>query len=354
MSVIPTALIGVDHPHTSEWQGVLDRVPDLNMIAAYDPVGEAARTRLEGRYASLPIYDNLSELLARHQVEAALVILSLRQAEEAMLPLARAGVHMMVEKPVARTAAALERIGAELKTGTVFYAGYAWRFDALPRHLRMLVEQGIFGDLWSVEMRWITSKVGRREGVPPHRDPRSWLFRREESRGGMLQWLGCHWIDMMLYITGQPVVSVAAMTARQTTDEIEVDDTATVLLRFGNGMLGSLHVGYLLPEGTQTYWGLRGALGWARHDFQDERRFTVHSQHPDWITAPTKYYDFPVPPNATYGRNSAQALLLDFVRCIRQGGVAPAENVATALETLRVLDAAYEAAETGRTVQVRS
>ena len=98
-----------------------------------------------------------------------------------------------------------------------------------------------------------------------------------------------------------------------------MEDTATVLLRFANGMLGSLHVGYLLPEGTQTYWGLRGSLGWARHDFQDERRFTVHSTHPDSITAPTKYYDFPVPPNATYGRNSAQALLLDFVRCIRQG-----------------------------------
>ena len=134
MSVIPTALIGVDAPHIAEWQGVLDRVPDLNIVAGYDPQGEAARARLVGRYAAMPIYDSLPEMLALTRVEAALVLLPMRQAEEAMLLLAGAGIHMMVEKPVARTAAALERIESAFKPGTAFYAGYAWRFDALPRH----------------------------------------------------------------------------------------------------------------------------------------------------------------------------------------------------------------------------
>ncbi len=344
--------MGIDHPHIAEWQGALANVSEFELVAAYDPEGEQARPRLAPQFAGLPIHDDLPRMLAAHQPQAALVLLSLRQMEEAMLPLARAGVHMMAEKPVARTAAGLERVLAELRPGTALYAGYGWRYDALANQVRDLVQAGTLGDLWSMEMRWITSKVGIRPGVPAHRDPRSWLFRADESRGGMLQWLGCHWLDLMLFITGQPVTAVTAMTARQTTDQIEVEDTATVLLRFGGGMLGSLHVGYLLPAGTEMFWGLRGSLGWVHWDLTHGRQVTVHSTHPAWRTAPTRSFDFPDPPNATYGRNSGEALLRDLARYIRDGG-APGQDPDEALAVLRVLDAAYAAAETGRTVWLR-
>lgn len=352
MTEIPVALVGVEHPHRKDWHDTLARVPELVPVAHYDPNPNAARTALEAPYDQLPVYGDLSELLARHQVQAALVLLSLRDAEEAMVTLAQAGVHMMAEKPVARTAAGLQRVASVLRPGTLLYSGYCWRYDPIIRHFRSLVESGILGQLWSIEMRWVTSQVGRRPGVPAHRNPDSYLFSAELSRGGMLQWLGSHWLDLMLYITQQPVAAVAAMTARQTTDEIEVEDTATCLLRFGNGMLGSLHVGYLLPTGGQAFMGLRGSLGWLHWDWQDQRRFTVHSTHPDWAAAPTRVFDFPSPPNATYGGGTGEALLRDFARCIRDNGARPRLTVADAMEVLRICDAAYAAADSGRTVQI--
>ena len=352
MSQIPIALCGVDHPHSREWYDVLGRVPELVPVAHYDPRPEAARGASIEPYDRLPLYGSLSEMLTRHRIEAALIIQPLDDAEQTMMTLAEAGVHMLAEKPVTRTAAALEQVEASMKAGTVFYTGYVWRLDPMIRQIHALVEEGILGQIWSIEMHWITSRVGRRAGTPAHRDPRSYLFRPEQSRGGMLQWLGCHFLDVMLHLTGEAVVSVSAMTARQTTDEIEVEDTATCLLRFGNGMLGSLHLGYLLPGGGHQFLGLRGSLGWMSWDWEDGRRFTVQSEHPDWRAGPTRLFDFPTPADAGYGNGTAEIALHDFVRCIRQKGIDPLYTISDAIRVLEILDAAYESSENGGVVNI--
>ena len=350
MTKIPIALVGVNHPHISDWQGVLPDVPELTPTACYDSDPSLSRRLLCPPYDSLPLYGNLDELLAKHTVQAAIVLLPLEQAEGALLTLARAGVHVMAEKPVVRTAPALQKVKAALRPGAVFYSGYCWRWDAIINQVRSLVSDGILGDLWSIEMRWITSQVGTQPGRPAHRDPKHFLFRRDVSQGGMLEWLGCHWIDLMLYITGQPISSVMAMTAQQTTQEIDVEDTATCLMRFANGMLGSLNVGYLLPTGGQACLSLCGSLGWMQWDWKDGREFTVHSEHPSWSVAPTRTFDFTLPVRASYGDGKGAALLHDFARCIAAGGDAPAMTVDDPIRVLEVLDAAYDSAATGKAV----
>lgn len=353
MTTIPTALVGVDHPHMMDWHNTLLAVPELVPVAHYDPSPSKAQNLLSPPFDRLPVYGHLGELLTRHQIQAALVMLPLDEAEKALLALAQAGVHIMAEKPVTRTAEAMVRVASVLGPDRVFYAGYCWRFDPIIQQICALVDDGILGELWSVEMHWITSRVGRREGEPAHRDPTNYLFRRKVSRGGMLQWLGCHFLDIMMYVARQPVTTVMAMTAKQTEEDIDVEDTAACLLRFGNGMLGSLHVGYLLPSGGQTFLGLRGSLGWVRWDAVADRRLIVQSEHPAWVTAPTRAYDFPRPPSATYGSGTGELLLRDFVRCINEHALGPAYTAADALHVLQVLDAAYASAENGQAVSIQ-
>ena len=354
MTTIPTALVGVDHPHAMDWYSTLLAVPELDPVAHYDPNPSRVQDLLPPPFDELPVYGDLGELLAGHQIQAALVMLPLQEAESALLTLAKAGVHILAEKPVTRTAQAMDKVASALGPDTVFYAGYCWRVDPIIQKICSLVDDGILGQLWSIEMQWITSKVGRHEGGPAHRDPASYLFRSTLSRGGMLQWLGCHFLDVMMHVTRQPVTSVMAMTAQQTTDEIDVEDTATCLLRFDNGMLGSLHVGYLLPSGGQTFLGLRGSLGWVHWDAMAGRRFTVHSEHPGWIAAPTKTFDFPRPSVDTYAGGAGELLLRDFVRCIDEKARDPIYTAADALHVLQVLDAAYESAGSGQKVSIRS
>ncbi len=354
MTMIPIALVGIDHPHAMDWYSTLLAVPELAPVAHYDPCPSRAQELLLPPFDQLPVYGDLGELLAGHQIQAALVMLPLQEAEGALLTLAKAGIHVMAEKPVARTAQAMEEVAGALESDTVFYAGYCWRLDPIIQKICSLVDDGILGQLWSIEMQWITSKVGRREGEPAHRDPASYLFRDTVSRGGMLQWLGCHFLDLMLHVTRQPITSVMAMTAQQTTDEIDVEDTAACLLKFGNGMLGSLHVGYLLPSGGQTFLGLRGSQGWVHWDAMSGRRFTVHSEHPDWIAAPTRVFDFPRPPVGTYGSGTGELLLRDFARCINEKARDPIYTAADAVRVLQVLDAAYESAGSGQAVSIQS
>ena len=168
----------------------------------------------------------------------------------------------------------------------------------------------------------------------------------------MLHWLGFHFIDLMSYLAGQPVKAVSTMTARQTTDQIEVEDTATCLLQYENGMLGSLHLGYLLPSGGHQFLGLRGSLGWVSWDWETGRQFTVCSEHPAWRASPERTFDFPSPPDAGYGGGTAEILLRDLARCIRQGGADPLFTIDDALQVLEVLDAAYESAASGKVVEV--
>jgi predicted dehydrogenase len=353
MTSIPIALVGIDHPHVEEWHSTLLAVPELAPVAHYDPNPAEAVQLLAHPFDQLPVYGDLGELLAAHQIQAALVMLPLREAERALMALGQAGIHILAEKPVARTAGAMAAVMGTLAPDTVFYAGYCWRVDPMIQQFASLLDAGILGQIWSIEMSWITSRVGRREGEPAHRDPASYLFRSEVSRGGMLQWLGCHFVDLMVHLAQQPVTSVMALTARQTTDEIDVEDTASCLLRFGDGALGSLNVGYLLPSGNQMFIGLRGSLGWAHWDAMAGRRYTVHSEHPSWIAAPTRHFEVPRPPLTTYGAGMGELLLRDFVRCIDENGREPIYTASDACHVLQVLDAAYQSASSGQAVSIR-
>ena len=81
------------------------------------------------------------------------------------------------------------------------------------RDVRALIAQDLVGPLMSIEMRMLTTQ-------PMFRKPESWLFSQSEAGGGMLAWLGCHYIDMMRYISGDEIVSVAAEVATRSGETI--------------------------------------------------------------------------------------------------------------------------------------
>jgi predicted dehydrogenase len=111
---------------------------------------------------------------------------------------------------------------------------------------RELYRSGAIGRLRSVELRMVTTQVGMR-------NPDSWLFRRESAGGGVLAWLGCHWLDALRFVTGQEVVAVQANIGTLGGESIEVEDTAVVSFRTSGGAIGSLHAGYLLAVGNPGY-----------------------------------------------------------------------------------------------------
>jgi predicted dehydrogenase len=261
----------------------------------------------------------------------------------------------MAEKPIGRTAADTERvIAAAQRTGAQLGVCYQNRTLPAVQLMRKLVGDGLLGPLISVEMRMITTRVAAR-------NPKNWLFKNAQSGGGILSWLGCHYLDMMRYVTGDEIVAVSAEVATRSGEAIDVEDVATLALRFRSGAVGSFHAGYMMAlsgggyhnkAGYDTYGGFNGQLGritWSSPS--SPIKLAVESIHPAWASAPQRTFDLPLAESPAYGGVSGEQFIRDFIRAAQGEGQAWTSG-SDALQVARIIDAAYEASRSGQRVTI--
>lgn len=164
------------------------RVFDENTDSARAVVASSAKAELVGSAEELVLADDLPALC---------IFLKDREAGEWNARALRAGKWVYGDKPGGQTAAELEDVvRAAEAAGTHFCPCYANRLKARDAGLKALFDQQAIGAPWSFEAVWMTSSVALR-------GPGSWLFHREDSAGGILTWLACHWIDQYLGVMKQ-------------------------------------------------------------------------------------------------------------------------------------------------------
>jgi predicted dehydrogenase len=337
------ACVGVDRPHSAAYLATFGTIPEVEVVAFCDPE-EDRRAKVPADRAASPFYASVEELLAAETFDAAFVALPNDQATRAGMRLAEAGKHLFIEKPVARSPAEAAALFAVVKArGLKFSTGYSWRFDPIARDIRTLIRDGTLGTIWSLEARMVTSTV-------QSRDPRSPLFDRAVSGGGILAWLGVHWLDLLRFWMGCEVESVSALTGNVGGEAIDVEDVAAVSLRFENGALASLHAGYVLPSGYETYFGIRGSQGWIAWDPMTPT-LRVHSDAPGIGDAPDRAITYTKREAKGYAGTTGRNMVLDWLSAIRDDR-APRVGPDEALWALRLVHAAYESAETGRVVRL--
>ena len=99
---------------------------------------------------------------------------------------------------------------------------------------------------------FVTSSVPVRGETNP-------IFDRHSMGGGILHWLGIHDIDLIQWLSGEPIVRVQAMSATTSSDAIDVEDTISVQFQLAGGAIGTMHFAYALPRpGGSGYMALRG------------------------------------------------------------------------------------------------
>ena len=345
------AHIGVSFPHAIGYLESLLLMPEVEIVALHEPDPGAARGLLPAALQSLPMYDDVADLLARERPEAVTVTLPADVTPQVMIQAAEAGAHLHVEKPCARSAAEfLPAAEAIRKAGVQFATGFTRRFSPVGETIKDLVDRGILGRLVSVESRWIATSVRVRgvEETPLHFNV---IFSEHRSGGGMLTWLGCHWLDLMRWSTSPEVTEVAAILDKLSGEPITVEDTAVLSLRYSNGMLGTLHCAYVTDRtGEQLYFGLRGTEGWLRWEGGGPE-LEVRSTHPEWAAAPTRVLRFEEDPIGGYGGGAGIVAQRQFIASFRDG-VPPMFTTDDILRVLEVLDAAHESSRTGRRVAI--
>ena len=351
------ALLGAGEPHFHAHLQTLRVLPEIDTIYIWgDDADAMAALRADTPEKVGGLFDDLDELLAQ---DVFFAIATMRSDLKPAIfdRLLHAGIHLMGEKPIASTAAEVATLVETAESrNLVLGTCYQNRYHPMVRDVRALIAQDLVGPLMSIEMRMLTTQ-------PMFRKPESWLFSQSEAGGGMLAWLGCHYIDMMRYISGDEIVSVAAEVATRSGETIDVEDVAVLSLRFRSGAIGSLHTGYTLAlKGEQygdtpsydTYVGVNGRGGriyW--NDASEPGRLYVESTHSSWAAAPRREYDLAVAKSPAYGGIHGEAFIRDFIAAARGEGDIPASG-RDALQVARVIDAAYESSRTGRRVDIEA
>jgi predicted dehydrogenase len=343
------AFVGVDHPHGAAWRESLLNLAGEIAITAIVPEFPGTIASLEERLATTPRFGDVPELLARgaRLFDGAVVCLPNDRTPAALAQLAAAGKHVLSEKPCGVNAAAarpaLEKVR---QAGVAFQSGYLWRYDEGAQRLKAMVAEGRFGKVISVEMGLVTSDAHRR-------GPAHYLFDPQASGGGFFNWLGCHYLDLLGYITGQTVTAVTARTGVFGATPLGVEDGGSAIFDLSGGGLATLTGGYWLPRWAGEWrWAVRGSERWVHWD--PNRAGTggvleIHGPQPQFHAMEEV---FSLPPDRTpgYGGARSRELIRDWVAVARGKRRECRNTPASTLAVLALMDAVYRASAEGRHV----
>ena len=272
-------------------------------------------------------YDNMEGLRDNPDIDVVYVVTPNGLHKEHTIKAARAGKHVLTEKPMANSAKDCEAMIDECKkAGVKLAVGYRCQFE--PHHLECmrLAREKEFGDIKIIE-----AGFGFRIG-----DPTQWRLRKELAGGGALMDVGVYALQACRYLVGEEPKLVSAIETK--TDPVkfaEVDESLTWQMTFPSGVIAYCSTSYNVNginrfkafadrgwfgmDPAYSYGGLKAATSRGEFSFEQIDHFAAEMD--------------------------------DFARCIlenRESKVPGEEGLAD----LRVVEGIYESIRTKRTVKL--
>ncbi len=347
---VDVGYVGLDHHHREPYLETIAQL-DAEVVATADPWGTRPIDVDASTLTDLPWYASVDALLDAENLDLLWLTLSNERTPAAIETAIQAGVDVMSEKPGARTASDLESVARTARDAdaTVGFA-YTWRGHPIAADLRERAAAGFFGDIRGFDLRFVASKLAARQ--TDH-----FLFDAAASRGGIVQWLGVHWIDLVPWLLDDQISRVDA-DLKYGTDAVDVEDGAVVRLELDSGAVGTLTTGYYLREGRYDtaidIYGEAGRSSWdpmgATFGFDGETRIAYDSDR--WPSTPHREVVHQYQPAPGYGGRWGLSFFEQFMEARRGGAMVPA-GLDDALTVIRVLDAVYESAEADGWVAVQ-
>lgn len=215
-------------------------------------------------------YPSHRALLEDSDVDAILVCTPPSTHPEIVLQSIEHGRHVLCEKPLAiDVASARAMVAAAEAAEVVFTMAAKFRFVKDVIRARQIVASGILGELIVVE-NLFASRVDM---------TRRWNSDPAISGGGVLIDNGTHSVDVVRYFLG-PIVEVMAVEAKRI-QSLEVEDTATMLLRTADGILGTVDLSWSVEKATDAYLTLYGSQGTISVGWHGARYRQISS--PEWV-----------------------------------------------------------------------
>ena len=308
---------------------VLGSLDGVDLVAVADPGGD-----VHGVAGGRPVLETVEQLVDTG-IDYCMVAVPTAFHEQVGLALAEAGVHAIIEKPLAQDTPSATRLAEAFSVkGLVGAVGHIERYNPALQQARARLEAGELGEVFQV--------TTRRQGPFPARI----------ADVGVVKDLGTHDIDLTAWVTQQEYTSVAARTAYKSGREHE--DLVAVVGQLASGTVTNHLVNWLSPlkERVTIITGERGAFvadtltadltfyanGEVRHTWDDIANFRGVSEG-DVV----RYAIAKPEPLRVEHENFRDAVL---------GKDADIVTMEQGLSTVRVAEACIESAKTGRTVDL--
>ena len=280
---------------------------------------------------------SIEAMLDGFRPDMAIVTMKAAHGPSVIRPLLEAGIHVMAEKPACTDPADFAQL-AELaeRQGVHLMLAFAQRLQTPNIAARRIINEGDIGQLYAVQAVQVDdqARIPRRLG--------DWTFSKELAGGGHLSWLGIHIVDQIRFLTGLEVEAVSAMAPVVGGTSIDVEDLATVNMRFAGGAHGQLFSGYLMPEKGHASITVYGSEGWIRLNAAERKQLEWRCVgSPKRVTSYTDLTGGYTP----WVERTIRACL---------GECEVPLTAADGLAALQIVNAAYRSSETENTIHIEN
>lgn len=335
MSAIKLAFSGTGYISKIHAQSALS-LPDVEIVAIVNHKQEsmadfASQFGIERQYTSI------DALIADGDVDAISINTPNYLHASQSIAALQAGIHVMVEKPMAMTAdEAQAMINASEKSGAKLMVAHCWRFDEEVLWLKNHIDSGKLGPI-------IRTKG---YGVHTNWGPSGWFAQAQYAGGGALADMGIHAIDTARFLLNDPQpVSVYADISTQY-GNYDVDDTGIIIIKWDTGATSYIESGWWQPhmDGPEASTQLYGKTGFG-------------NLFPTFLSLPNKEEQkidrvesgFPATRDPHCPQVMYDTQLLYFISCIHQDKT-PVPGGLEGWINMKIVDAAYESSRTGKVI----
>lgn len=324
------------------------KAKNARLVAVMDvdakAVGEVAQ-----EFGVKAAYTDMDAILGDAEVEAVYIATPAHLHKEQFQKAVKAGKHVLIEKPLAHTMADARTMARSAAAAKVKCAeGYMMKFHPLHLKAREMVAEGRIGTPVCVRGQlscWFPPMKG------------AWRQDPAKGGGGSLVDMASHVYDLFQYILDSPVVEVTAMTGT-VVHKYPVEDSATTLLKFANGCQGMVDTFFNIPDevcprvmeifGSEGAIMSEGTIGQGGGTMKACSLGKVGGYDAQQARSGASGFQPVKPGKFNMYRAEVEALS----EAVAEDKPVEMNTISEGLQVMKIVEAAYKSAKTGRTVKL--
>jgi len=252
--MVKVGMLSFAHVHANGYAKAVNENERTQLVAVWDHMEDRGKSAAENN--KVPFYSDLDEILAL-DIDAVVVNVETNRHPEVMVAAANAGKHIFTEKALAITVEGCDEIIKAVEAaGVKFMISLPSRTRKERLLAKKAIDDGLLGDI-----TFGRGRVAHCASLDKWFSGGSaWFVNAEESGGGALFDLGCHQMDVIRWMMGEPKKLMAIVN--NFSPSYAIDDNSATIIEFANGGIGVVDVSFVHRSGPNPFelYGTEGSI----------------------------------------------------------------------------------------------